>query len=363
VSSPRTALPSTGADPGLAYLDALRRALEEAAKAAGGFVEEEVDVAGLRLRLRFAGERARDVLHPPYEHLAATGSGAPELSIDVLDSASTGVQAAAPPWSPPETGTAARPILRYQSERACVLDEPTMGILSAADPGRGEAILHLRDAAALLHGERAVPLRDCLQLLLGVRDRWLIHAGAAGMEGTGALLVGHSGSGKSTLALSCAMAGMEIVSDDYVVMEPGSPPIAHATQSTAKLTADSAARLRIGPTALEQARFEPTLEGPAKAVVDLRSLFPDLLRHKLRVGALIAPSLSELPRPALEPIPAAQGMRSIAPSTVMQARSRMPGLLAALGALAREVPSYALHLGPDPEANAAEVARVVGRHG
>jgi hypothetical protein len=363
VSSPRTTAPSTGTDPGLAYLDALRRALEEAAEAGGGFVEEEVDVAGLRLRLRFAGERARDVLYPPYEHLAATGRGAPELSIDVFDSASTGVQAASPPWSPPDTGTAARPMLRYQSERACVLDEPTMGILSAADPARGEAILHLRDAAALLHGERAVPLRDALQLLLGGRERWLAHAGAVGEAGTGALLVGRSGSGKSTLALSCAMAGMEIVSDDYVVIEPGSPPIAHATQSTAKVSADSATRLGLPGAVIEAARFEPTLEGPPKAVVDIRSLPRGAPRWDLRVGALIAPHLSDAQRPALEPISPAAGLRALAPSTVIQARSRMPGLLAALGALAREVPSYSLRLSPDPRANAAEVARVVDRHG
>jgi hypothetical protein len=359
VTAPRSAIASTRIDPGLAYLAALRQSLEQAAAATGGFSEQHLEVAGLRVRLRFAGEEIRDILLPPYAHLVAEGPGTPELSIDVFDSASTGVLPAALPWSVPDKRPATNPILRYQSDRACVVAEFGLGVLSAADSAGGEAVLNLRDAASLLHGERAVPLRDVLQLMLGERDRWLTHAGAAGRDGTGALLVGHSGSGKSTLALSCAIAGMEVVSDDYVVMEMGTPPTAHAMQSTAKLSADSAARLRISEAVIDTAGFEPTPEGPAKAVVDIRSLAPGALRRRIAVRALIAPMVSDLPRPALERIAPARGLRALGPSTVMQARARGPELLAAMGGLVREVPSYALRLGPDPAANAAEVSRVV----
>jgi hypothetical protein len=359
VTSPRSAIASIATDPGLAYLDSLRESLVRAGAAAGGFAEEDLYVAGLRVRLRFAGEEIRDILLPPYEHLAAGGPGKPELSIDVFDSASTGVRPAALPWSAPDPGEATNPILRYQSDRACVVAEAAMGVLSAADPANGEAVLHLRDVGALQHGERAVPLRDALQLLLGERERWLIHAGAAGRDGIGALLVGHSGSGKSTLALSCALAGMEVVSDDYVVLEVSAPPTAHAMQSTAKVSADSAARLRLPEAAMDAAGFEPTPEGPAKAVVDLRFLAPGAIRRSLTVGALVAPMVSDPPRPALEQISPARSLQALAPSTVLQDKSRSPELLAAMGRLVREVPSYALRLGPEPNANAESIAKVV----
>jgi hypothetical protein len=243
-----------------------------------------------------------------------------------------------------------------------VVAEPTMGILIAADPPAGEAVIHLRDAAALLHVERAVPLRDALQLLLGEHDRWLTHAGAAGQAGSGALLVGRSGSGKSTLALSCATAGMDVLSDDYVVIETRGTLRAHATQSTAKLSADSASRLGLSKAVIHAAGFEATPEGPAKAAVDIRDLTRGTMPRALRVAALIAPTLSDQPRPQLKPITSAEAMRALAPSTVLQARSGAPGLLAAMGRIVREAPGYSLRLGPDPSANAAEVARVVDRH-
>jgi hypothetical protein len=359
VTPPRSAIASTGSNPGLAYLEALRESFGRAAAAAGGLAEADLEVAGMRVQLRFAGKGTRDILLPPYEHLTADGPAAPELSIDVFDSASTGIRPPELPWSVPEGEQATNPILRYRSDRACVVAESGMGVLSAAEPAEGSAVLNLRDAAGLLQGERAVPLRDALQLLLGEGERWLAHAGAAGREGTGALLVGASGSGKSTLALSCAMAGMEVISDDYVVLEMGSPPIAHALQSTAKLSADSAARLGLSDDVIDAPGFEPTLEGPAKAVVDIRSLSAAPMRRELAVRALIAPALSDLTRPALERIAPARGMQALAPSTVIQARAGEPSLLAAMGRLVREVPSYALRLGPDPSANAAAVAEVV----
>jgi hypothetical protein len=359
VTSPHSAIATTAIDPGLAYLDSLRESLHRAAAAAGGLVEHDLDLAGIRVRLRFAGNDARDVLMPPYEHLTADGRGDPELSIGVFDSASTGVTPAPFPWSVPDLGPATNPILRYRSDRACVVAENGMGALSAADLSTGEAVLQLADVAALLHGERAVPLRDAMQLLLGGRRRWLTHAAAAGHDGIGALLVGHSGSGKSTLALSCALAGMEVVSDDYVVLEMGAPPIAHAMQSTAKVSEDSADRLRLPDAVLDGAGFEPTPEGPAKAVVDLRAAAPGRMRRRLAVGAVIAPVVSDLPRPVLEPISAAHGLRALAPSTIVQARSGRGELLAVLGGLVRKVPSYSLQLGPEPSANAEAVAGVV----
>jgi energy-coupling factor transporter ATP-binding protein EcfA2 len=204
------------------------------------------------------------------------------------------------------------------------------------------------------------------------RGRWLTHAGAVGRGGRGVLLVGRGGSGKSTLALSCALAGMEIVADDYVLLETGQPPIAHAMQSTAKLTEDSAARLGLSSDAIDATGFEPTLEGPAKALVEIPALAPGAMARQLEITAVLAPVLPALTSPLLahtakkdevspfpQSISAAQGLRAVAPSTIVQSGFQGASSLAALADLVRQVPSYELELSPDPASNAAAVGRLV----
>lgn len=362
-----------------AYFEQLRGRFELAAEAVGGAEEHHLEMAGLRLRLRCAGEPMRAALLPPFEHLAAAGRGAADFSISIFDTASSGVEAPPPAWPPLEAAPGTNPVARLRSERASVLAAAGSGALTAAEPAAGEAIFHLPDAARIPASERAAPLRDALQLLMATRGRWLTHAGAVGRGGRGVLLVGRGGSGKSTLALSCALAGMEIVADDYVLLEPGQPPIAHAMQSTAKLTEDSAARLGLSSDAIDAAGFEPTLEGPAKALIEIPTLAPGTMRRHLEIAAVVAPALPPLtssffahttrkdevsvsgrrPEPSLRAISAAEGLRAVAPSTIVQSGFQGASSLAALADLVRRVPSYELELSPDPALNAAAVGRLV----
>ncbi|MDX6608719.1 MAG: hypothetical protein QOF85_644 [Solirubrobacterales bacterium] len=340
-------------------------------------------MAGMRLRLRFAGESMERALFPPFEHLAVEADGIPGLTVSAFDTASSGVEAPLPVWEPLEAAPGTNPVARLRSERASVLAAAGSGALTAVEPAAGQAFFHLPDAGQIPASERAAPLRDALQLLMGTRGRWMTHAGALGRGGRGVLLVGHGGSGKSTLALSCALAGMEIVADDYVLLEPGPPPVAHAMQSTAKLTGDSAKLLGIPTATINPAGFEPTLEGPAKGLVDLRTLAPGRMKRHLEIRAVVAPLLPSLTsrfvshaatkrevsaagnavRPVLRPISRAGGLRAVAPSTILQSGLQGAPSLAALADLVRRVPSYALELSPDPAANAAAVDRLVGELG
>ena len=362
-----------------AYFEQLRGRFELAAEAVGGAEERDLEIAGLRLRLRCAGEPMRAAMLPPFEHLAVPGQGAADFSISLFDTASTGIEAPPPVWQPLRVAPGTNPVARLRSERASVLAAAGSGGLTAAEPAAGEAIFHLPDAARIPASERAAPLRDALQLLMAPRGRWLTHAGAVGRGGRGVLLVGRGGSGKSTLALSCALAGMEIVADDYVLLETGRTPIAHAMQSTAKLTEDSAARLGLSGDAIDAADFEPTLEGPAKALVEIRTLAPGALKRQLEIGAVVVPVLPmltssllahtakkdevsslDLPgEPVVREVSAAQGLRAVAPSTLVQSGFQGASSLAALADLVRRVSSYELELSTDPASNAAAVGRLV----
>jgi hypothetical protein len=358
VLASQSASAATGSDPGLEYLEGVRAYLGRAASASGGFVDDNLQIAGIRLRLSFAGSAMRDALLPPFEHLAIESVEKPELRIAVFDSTSSGVEPPRLPWPSPSREPGTHPLLRFQSKRVCLLASPTTGALTVVDLDEGEAVFFLPDASRVPPNERAAPLRQALHLLMASRQRWMIHAGAVGQEGCGALLVGRGGSGKSTLALSCALAGMEFVADDYLLLEMG-PAVAHAMQSTAKLTEDSARRLALCPEAIDPAGFEPMVEGRSKAIVDVRTLCPDRMRPRLSISAIVAPEIVGAQAPELEPVSPARALRALAPSTLMQSGSRDALVLAALAELVREVPSYSLRLSPNSAANAAAVATLV----
>lgn len=351
---------AAGADLAGEYFAQLLDRFELAATAVGGAGALDLEMAGLRLRLRHAGEGLREGLLAPFEHLACGEIGDPDLTISLFDTASSGVEPPAPLWESIAAAPGTNPVARLRSERACVLAAGSRG-LTAALPAEGAAVFHLPDATAIPASERAAPIREALQLLMAGRGRLMTHAGAVGGDGRGALLVGRGGSGKSTLALSCALAGMEIVADDYVLLEPDSLT-AHAMQSTAKLTEDSAARLGIPADVIDPAGFEPTLEGPAKALVRIPGLAPGRLTRRQRIAAVVAPMLGEI-EPALRPISAAEALRAVAPSTIVQSGFGGGASLAALADLVRRVPSYALELSPGPAANAAVVDRLVAELG
>lgn len=364
-----------GGDLAAEYLAGLSECFERAAAACGQAPVDELAIGGLRVRLRWAGERMRRRLLPPFEHLAAKPSAGRDLEIAVFDTASSGVQPPPPSWATPPAEPGTNPVVRLRSERASVLAATAAGALTAVQPGAGRAVFHLPDAGAIPAAERAAPLREALQLLMAGRGRLLAHAAAVGREGRGVLLVGRGGSGKSTLALACALAGMQIAADDYVLLEPG-PPLAHAMQSTAKLTEDSAARLGVPVEAIDPAGFEPTLEGPAKALVDISALAPGAMVAHLNLRAILAPAV---PSPSshsashsvekseldvgVRRISAGEGLRALAPSTIVQSGFGGGPALAVLADLARRLPSYALDLSPDPAANAAAVDRLVAELG
>lgn len=356
----RPAGPTAEADFAGAYFGQLRDRYELAAAAVGGAGTLDLEMAGLRLRLRYAGDELRDGLLSPFEHLACRKAGEPDLTISLFDTASRGIEPPPPPWESIAVAPGTNPVVRLRSERACVLAAAGSRGLTAALPADGVAVFHLPDAGAIPASERAAPIREALQLLMAARGRLMTHAGAVGRDGRGVLFVGRGGSGKSTLALSCALAGMKIVGDDYVLLEPDSLA-AHAMQSTAKLTEDSAARLGIPAGAIDPAGFEPTLEGPAKALVDIRGIAPDGVTRRLEIAAVLAPVVGG--EGSVEPSPrrisAGDALRTVAPSTIVQAGFGGGGSLATLADLVRRVPGYSLELSPEPTANAAAVDRLV----
>ena len=61
-----------------------------------------------------------------------------------------------------------------------------------------------------------------LFVVLGVNDRYLMHAGAVSRDGIGLVFPGQSGSGKSVLTMSLLLQGYRYLSDELAVIDPAS---------------------------------------------------------------------------------------------------------------------------------------------
>lgn len=339
------------------WLNELREAFAHAAEEAGGVEERRIQVGGIPGRLRCAGTTQRALIGP-FEHLERDGLGASDFDICLFDSASTGISPPGFPWPLPLAEAGIVPFVRVAAGDVCLVRDVVGGTTIAVDRAAAEVVFYAPDTAASGLLERAALLRDAVQMLLAPR-RWLIHAAAVGSGEGGALVVGASGSGKSTLALACALSGMGIAGDDYVVLEPGSPPLAHAWNSTVKLTRAGVKLLSLDGERTDGWRFQETVEGPAKAVMGVEEVVPGSLRDAVPVTTLIAPRLSDRRAPRLTKVSAGTAMRALAPSTALQSRVVVEGLLEALGGLVRSVCAFELDLCRDVTANADAVARAV----
>ena len=71
-------------------------------------------------------------------------------------------------------------------------------------------------------------------------DMIFLHSAAVGEAGNGILIGGRGGRGKSTLAVSCLFAGMDFVSDDYVLLSRTGPLKAMPLYRTVGLNQDMA---------------------------------------------------------------------------------------------------------------------------
>lgn len=343
------------AGPANAFFEELDACFREAAEARG-VAERDVSIAGVPIRLRFAGEELREAIYPSFAHLSEPGAGA-AAEIAVFEGARSGVEApAAPEVGAASVSEAANPIVRYQGDDVSVLAEPKTGLVTAGRGDGSRTLLYVPDPAEIPAPDWVGRFRGPLMLALMPRGLRLLHAGAVGLEGRGALVSGRSGSGKTTLCIACAMAGMEICADDYVVLGEGDPPVVHALQSTAGVSEESAGMLgleRGGATG-----FEAALGDLPKARFDLVEI-AGALTPRLEAATLIVPLRSERAEPELRRVSAARGLQSLAPSTVFQQPPRDDGLLSAMARLVSRLRCFELELSADMAANAAAVREAV----
>lgn len=159
----------------------------------------------------------------------------------------------------------------------------------------------------------AKPLLRILFALLMRHDLVLCHAALLGGAETGLLVTGKGGMGKSTISAAALSGGAGFCGDDFVALEQREDGlIGHSL--FASLMLRSGHIDRFPPLAQGAVRYRS--DAFSKHMVPVAALFPEQVRHTLRIDAVAVPEIVDSAHSSLVPGGRGAMLRAIAPSSV-----------------------------------------------
>jgi hypothetical protein len=268
-----------------AYFDAvMERTL--LAEARAGAISRCYDVAGVVIRLLFAGPTLEALLTPALAHLEVEDVP-PAATFHIWDSASTGTEMLPPPCGQ-ECFTERGDIWGLHSERTRIAYHWADYSVAMAQADLASCIYWVADADCIPYWGRASPLRTLFHWAMRWHGRHLLHAAAIGTEAGAVLITGKGGVGKSTTALACLADGMMYVGDEYVVVELDPAPRVISLYATAKLNADQIGRFPcFGDLLVNGASLETE-----KAVLQLFPRYARQIARALPLRAVLTPEIT-----------------------------------------------------------------------
>lgn len=274
-----------------AFFDAVMRATREAQRRLP-VIERHIRLAGVRIRLRFAGQAQCDHFIGPLSHLLADDAGEADATFHIWDSA-TAKLGVPPPPCPRSHFTDRGDIWGMESPRFLSAFHWVECGLAVMDTQAREAIYWTDDAASLPYWAYASPLRTLLHWTMALFGRQLLHAAVVGTEDGAVLLTGPGGVGKSTTSLLCLADGMDFLGDDYVVVALDPTPRAYSLYSSAKLLQAQAGRLpMLAGLARPPVHFRGH-DGPEKTVYQLFPALAAQMPPSLPLKAILLPQIAD----------------------------------------------------------------------
>ncbi len=351
-------VPPAGGDSaaGVAFFDAATAAFA-AAWDRHAADEQWLRIARRRVRMRFAGGRMAEIIPPAFGHLQCAAADRADLTILLWDTASTGVEPPPLPWRADLLDRIGK-VGGWCDARLTTVHEPETGQLWVFDRQSMTAVVWMNDVDAVPLWDRIHPLRRLLHVWGRGFGADLVHAGAVGIDGVGVLVVGPGGTGKSTTVLAAMQAGMLSAGDDYVLVDGGSSPTAHALYGTMRLHQTHLDRFP-GLMAHRDHVFQEPWSGRAKITSYMSRHRPDRLTGELRLVGVVVPQVVEDARAELAPETAGRALLALAPSSILQVDPTDGGMLARLTWLCRGLPCWRLPLGPDLTQVAGMLTRLV----
>ncbi len=293
-----------------------RRAAEGA-----GEVVRRVRLATRRVELRFAGAGLADLLFGPLAHRLDGVAGDADRTISIWERSAAPEPRLTVPWGWEDIGPGG--LVRDRcGDDVVAVHETVSGAVTLVAPGERRMLHRIQDKRAVRWWERAAPIRPALCWALGGGRRHLVHAGAVGDDRGCILLVGGPGSGKTTVALAALAAGLDLIADDYLLLDASGVGRACSIYSTVSVTAARRAESK-----------------------DVRD-FAACTRESLPVIAVLAPRVCG-GRTRLSPLDPPRALRAWAPSTTLHMPYDRGAVVSSLAGVVRQVPCFALDVGDD----------------
>jgi hypothetical protein len=133
--------------------------------------------------------------------------------------------------------------------------------------------------------------------------------------------------------------------------------VAYCLYSSGKLHRDHLARF----PGLAKLAVDPCADQFEKPVIFLGQAGKFAVASRAPLRAILVPIITGQPETTIEPTSAAEALRALAPSTLLQLPNTGPGALQSLAALARSLPCLRLRLGTRLEAIAPTVRDLLTR--
>lgn len=207
--------------------------------------------------------------------------------------------------------------------------------------------------------EHVAPLRGLVAWWAGMHGTGLVHGASMAVDGKAVLLVGKGGTGKSTTSLASPHAGWTLLGDDYAIVEPGPPARVHVLYGRAKATERTMQLARLDPGMKTGMRVHHQGQPHPKEVLALPPIAVEDASAELVAICAMQDRVPGAPT-EVQPMPAAQVLRSLAPSTLVQQTGRWNDTWKVMASIARTVPGYGLRVGDDPVAAAERLRPLVG---
>ena len=311
------------------------------AKAVAGLLHRDYEIAGLFIRLEFAGPALLPMITPALAHVQVHLSRSePDLTVRLWDSVSTGV--AMPPCPCPIEDFTIRGELRGLFDRRYHIAYDGLGrILSLLAFERKSAVVCIFDARNVPTHERGAPLRGLFSWLMRHHGLQLVHAASVGTTDGGVLIVGKGGAGKSNTAVGCLISGLVYAADDFCAVTVDPVPTVYSLYSSAKLRSGDCVQLPFPCSNPE----DPVTE---KNLYFLQPHFADKLRRCLPILAILMPRRIDNGNPTVHRIPAALPILEMASQTSSMLPLAGGEVLSMLSDVARRLPCYKLELGSYP---------------
>jgi hypothetical protein len=313
-----------------------------AAEARVGTVRRQLDLVGTRVELVFAGDHLVDTLTAALVHLIEPEHVAPDVTIHVWDTRSTGVEMIDPPCTH-DCFTDRGDIWGMASARVRSAFHWLEFSVNLLDLDRRIGIFWVHSDEKMPYWTKASPFRTLFHWWLEENGAQLLHAAAIGTPDGALLITGKGGVGKSTTALACLSAGMSYVGDDYLAVRLEPEPRAYSLYSTAKLDAGQVARF----PKLRALVANGIPQGDDKAVIQLVPHYRDQVVRSLPLKAIATPSFGDAPRTTVSGASPGTLQRAASFTTLAQLPHAGRSTHEFIDRMVRRVPGLHLALGHD----------------